>query len=139
MELLRNTVPYYVRCIKPNDQSNADNIQSLRVCEQLRYRFICVCRICYFFVELIYPHPVHFNNVSGVLQAIQVSRSGYPIRFNFSKFLERYWLIRCAAPQLSFWKRIHNHEFRCTTADKKSGRDLDGTGMNRNNEQVIQA
>jgi myosin-5 len=63
---LRSTDIHYIRCIKPNDCDEADNFNHLRVTEQLRY--------------------------SGVLEAVRVSRAGYPIRFLHNQFQARYQL-----------------------------------------------
>ncbi len=52
--MIRGTTPHYIRCIKPNDDSEPDFINRIRVMEQLRY--------------------------GGVLEAVRVARSGYPVR-----------------------------------------------------------
>lgn len=54
MDTVNKTEPHFIRCIKPNPQNVADIYDRLSVTEQLRY--------------------------GGVLQAVQVSRAGYPIR-----------------------------------------------------------
>lgn len=50
----RETRPHYIRCIKPNDSAEPDEVSRVRVMEQLRY--------------------------GGVLEAVRVARSGYPVR-----------------------------------------------------------
>lgn len=50
----RDTRPHYIRCIKPNDSAEPDEVSRVRVMEQLRY--------------------------GGVLEAVRVARSGYPVR-----------------------------------------------------------
>lgn len=50
----RDTRPHYIRCIKPNDNAEPDEVSRVRVMEQLRY--------------------------GGVLEAVRVARSGYPVR-----------------------------------------------------------
>lgn len=50
----RETRPHYIRCIKPNDNAEPDEVSRVRVMEQLRY--------------------------GGVLEAVRVARSGYPVR-----------------------------------------------------------
>eukprot|EP00804_Cyclotella_cryptica_P021604 CCRYP_005870-RK/>CCRYP_005870-RK protein AED:0.44 eAED:0.44 QI:0/0.66/0.25/1/0.66/0.5/4/0/551 len=49
------TVPHYVRCLKPNDELAPDNFDPKQIVEQLRY--------------------------CGVLEAVRVSRAGYPTRY----------------------------------------------------------
>ena len=69
-DLLKNikeTRPYYIRCIKPNDKNIQNNFVKIRVSEQLKY--------------------------GGVLEAIRVSRAGYPIRFLHKNFYERYYML----------------------------------------------
>ncbi|EER20303.1 myosin F, putative [Perkinsus marinus ATCC 50983] len=56
METVRETEPHFIRCIKPNPMNLPDVYDRPSVCEQLRY--------------------------GGVLQAIQVSRAGYPVRIS---------------------------------------------------------
>lgn len=67
MKLISTTNPHYIRCIKPNDKNIKQKINRYRVNEQLKY--------------------------SGILEAIRVARSGYPIRFKKESFVEKYKLI----------------------------------------------
>lgn len=62
-----DTNPFYVRCIKPNDQNISNNFDRIRVNEQLKY--------------------------SGILEAIRVARAGYPIRFLKSDFVNKYNIV----------------------------------------------
>ncbi|CAK0849954.1 unnamed protein product [Prorocentrum cordatum] len=56
MQRIQTTEPHFVRCIKPNPESRAGVFHRPSVVQQLRYQ--------------------------GVLQAIEVSRAGYPMRLN---------------------------------------------------------
>merc|ERR1719160_2163979 len=56
MDVVNKTEPHFVRCIKPNPQNLSDVYDRPHVTEQLRY--------------------------GGVLQVVQVSRAGYPVRIN---------------------------------------------------------
>merc|ERR1712060_812511 len=56
MDIVDLTEPHFVRCIKPNPQNEPDRYDRKGVTEQLRY--------------------------GGVLQVVQVSRAGYPVRIN---------------------------------------------------------
>ena len=58
------TSPHYVRCLKPNGELVPDNFDPLMIVEQLR--------------------------CAGVVEAVRVSRVGYPQRYSHSQFLSRY-------------------------------------------------
>ncbi|XP_040983756.1 unconventional myosin-Vb-like [Aquila chrysaetos chrysaetos] len=64
MEMLGSTTPHYIRCIKPNDAKQPFVFDSRRAVEQLR--------------------------ACGVLETIRISASGYPSRWTYQEFLERY-------------------------------------------------
>jgi len=64
---IENTNPHYVRCLKPNDQLIPGNFVPSIVADQLRY--------------------------AGVLEAIRVTRVGFPHRFFHSEFLVRYGIL----------------------------------------------
>ncbi|EEA08336.1 myosin head family protein [Cryptosporidium muris RN66] len=66
---IKLTTPHFIRCVKPNNLNVPDQFDRKSVSEQLNY--------------------------SGVLQAIQVSRAGYPVRFNHQEFLLDY-IILCS-------------------------------------------
>lgn len=61
------TVPHYVRCLKPNDDLAPDFFEPKNVVEQLR--------------------------CGGVLEAVRVSRAGYPTRYPHGVFLARYFIL----------------------------------------------
>ncbi|KAL7543492.1 hypothetical protein ACHAXR_012784, partial [Thalassiosira sp. AJA248-18] len=63
------TMPHYVRCLKPNDALEPDNFDPKNIVEQLRY--------------------------CGVLEAVRVSRAGYPTRYPHEVFVTRYYML-CA-------------------------------------------
>ena len=58
------TSPHYVRCLKPNGLLVPDNFDPLMIVDQLR--------------------------CAGVVEAVRVSRVGYPQRYNHSQFVSRY-------------------------------------------------
>ena len=72
MRKIRAATPLYVRCLKPNDQNAPNNFNRKRVAEQLRY--------------------------NGVLEALRVSRAGFPYRYSVRDFYCRY---RCIANPFS--------------------------------------
>ena len=61
------TAPHYIRCLKPNDDLIPDEFDPKNIVEQLRY--------------------------SGVLEAVRVSRAGYPIRYTHRVFMDRYYML----------------------------------------------
>mmetsp|Transcript_19137 Transcript_19137/g.29149 ORF Transcript_19137/g.29149 Transcript_19137/m.29149 type:complete len:1639 (+) Transcript_19137:139-5055(+) len=61
------TCPHYVRCLKPNDLLVPDHFNPLIICDQLRY--------------------------AGVIEAVRVSRIGYPHRYLHSAFVARYRVL----------------------------------------------
>lgn len=67
MDSIYATSPHYIRCLKPNDLNEPDNFNRPRVTEQLRY--------------------------GGVLEAVRVARSGFPVRLVHHEFFVRYRLI----------------------------------------------
>jgi len=61
------TAPHYIRCLKPNDELLPDEFDPKQIVEQLRY--------------------------SGVLEAVRVSRAGYPTRYPHGQFMNRYYML----------------------------------------------
>ena len=64
MVKVSSTMPHYIRCLKPNDQNLPDEFHRKRTTEQLRY--------------------------GGVLEAVRVARSGFPVRLSQVDFFARY-------------------------------------------------
>jgi len=67
MDIVDLTEPHFIRCIKPNPQNEHDRYDRKAVTEQLRY--------------------------GGVLQVVQVSRAGYPVRINHQECWDDYKII----------------------------------------------
>ncbi|KAJ8338766.1 hypothetical protein SKAU_G00355520 [Synaphobranchus kaupii] len=67
METLNATTPHYVRCIKPNDEKEAFSFDSSRAVQQLR--------------------------ACGVLETIRISAAGYPSRWTYPDFFNRYRVL----------------------------------------------
>nr|XP_029116747.1 myosin-1 isoform X3 [Elaeis guineensis] len=67
MQRLENTTPHFIRCITPNSKQLPGMYQHDLVLEQLR--------------------------CCGVLEAVRISRSGYPTRMRHQQFAERYGFL----------------------------------------------
>jgi len=64
MDIVDATEPHFIRCIKPNPRNKPDEYDRKGVTEQLRY--------------------------GGVLQVVQVSRAGYPVRITHQEAWDDY-------------------------------------------------
>ncbi|XP_026794401.1 unconventional myosin-Vb isoform X1 [Pangasianodon hypophthalmus] len=67
MDTLNATTPHYVRCIKPNDLKESFVFDSRRAVQQLR--------------------------ACGVLETIRISAAGYPSRWTYPDFFNRYRVL----------------------------------------------
>ncbi|XP_027650306.2 unconventional myosin-Vb isoform X1 [Falco peregrinus] len=67
METLNATTPHYVRCIKPNDEKLPFKFDPVRVVQQLR--------------------------ACGVLETIHISAAGFPSRWSYHDFFNRYRVL----------------------------------------------
>uniref|UniRef100_A0A8C3S232 Unconventional myosin-Vb n=1 Tax=Chelydra serpentina TaxID=8475 RepID=A0A8C3S232_CHESE len=67
METLNATTPHYVRCIKPNDEKLPFKFDPKRAVQQLR--------------------------ACGVLETIRISAAGYPSRWSYHDFFNRYRVL----------------------------------------------
>lgn len=74
MTIVRATSPHYIRCLKPNSESQPRIIERDSLVSQLR--------------------------CGGVLEAVRVSRAGYPVRFPHDVFLIKYRAVVFAFRQL---------------------------------------
>ncbi|ESN92553.1 hypothetical protein HELRODRAFT_189498 [Helobdella robusta] len=67
METLFKTTPHYIRCIKPNDLKLPFHFEPQRAIQQLR--------------------------ACGVLETIRISAAGYPSRWTYPEFFQRYRVL----------------------------------------------
>uniref|UniRef100_A0A8C7GAK8 Myosin VAb n=1 Tax=Oncorhynchus kisutch TaxID=8019 RepID=A0A8C7GAK8_ONCKI len=67
METLNGTTPHYVRCIKPNDLKSPFMMDPMRAVQQLR--------------------------ACGVLETIRISAAGFPSRWTYQEFFNRYRVL----------------------------------------------
>ncbi|GMH64517.1 hypothetical protein TrLO_g13461 [Triparma laevis f. longispina] len=68
MQIVNKTEPYYIRCVKPNDEKRANMFDTKMSLEQLTY--------------------------AGVFEAVKIRKSGFPFRLLHRAFVARY---RCLA------------------------------------------
>nr|XP_028564399.1 unconventional myosin-XIX isoform X3 [Podarcis muralis] len=68
MEILHSTTPHYIRCIKPNADCQAALFRKDEVLQQLE--------------------------ACGIVEAVNISAAGFPIRISFESFMERYKVLR---------------------------------------------
>ncbi|KAL4617287.1 unconventional myosin-Vb isoform X3 [Arapaima gigas] len=80
METLNATTPHYVRCIKPNDNKEPFSFDSRRAVQQLR--------------------------ACGVLETIRISAAGYPSRWTYMDFFNRYRVLMKKKDMASGDKKI---------------------------------
>uniref|UniRef100_A0A8D2P7Z1 Myosin VIIB n=1 Tax=Zosterops lateralis melanops TaxID=1220523 RepID=A0A8D2P7Z1_ZOSLA len=67
MKILEQCQPYFIRCIKPNDYKKPLLFDRELCIKQLRY--------------------------SGMMETIQIRKAGYPIRYSFEEFFDRYRVL----------------------------------------------
>ena len=71
MKAVESTQPFFIRCIKPNQQKKPNTLDMRMVIEQLTY--------------------------AGVFEAVKIRKSGYPFRKPHDVFAQMYrWIARKA-------------------------------------------
>ncbi|TFK42865.1 P-loop containing nucleoside triphosphate hydrolase protein [Crucibulum laeve] len=98
METLSVTNVHYIRCIKPNEQKKPWEFQPQQVLGQLR--------------------------ACGVLETIRISCAGYPTRWIYEEFAERYYML---VPSSDWQPMIQAMDLRklCSTILEKTIADSD--------------
>uniref|UniRef100_A0A8C4ZSU1 Myosin VIIBa n=1 Tax=Gadus morhua TaxID=8049 RepID=A0A8C4ZSU1_GADMO len=82
MKALAACQPYFIRCIKPNDLKQPEFFDRDLCMRQLRY--------------------------SGMMETIKIRKAGFPIRYSFQEFLERFRVLLNTAtcdPKTGHWRR----------------------------------
>ncbi|XP_029141653.1 unconventional myosin-VIIb [Protobothrops mucrosquamatus] len=67
MKILNSCQPYFIRCLKPNDQKKPMQFD----------RELCIRQLYY----------------SGMMETIRIRKAGYPIRYSFADFFHRYRVL----------------------------------------------
>uniref|UniRef100_A0A8C6JXR0 Uncharacterized protein n=1 Tax=Melopsittacus undulatus TaxID=13146 RepID=A0A8C6JXR0_MELUD len=67
MKILEQCQPYFIRCIKPNDYKKPLLFDRELCIKQLRY--------------------------SGMMETIQIRKAGFPVRYSFEEFFDRYRVL----------------------------------------------
>ncbi|XP_051155446.1 myosin-VIIa-like [Leptopilina boulardi] len=67
MKTLTICHPFFIRCIKPNDKQVPGKFDRALCCRQLRY--------------------------SGMMETARIRRAGYPIRYDFAEFVDRFRIL----------------------------------------------
>ena len=101
MSKVSSTMPHYIRCLKPNDENVPDKFHRRRTTEQLRY--------------------------GGVLEAVRVARSGFPVRLSHTDFVSRYCILG------------HTAKKRLGTSAAKSVREMPSLSETEGAEQSCKA
>ncbi|PPQ89067.1 hypothetical protein CVT25_006439 [Psilocybe cyanescens] len=98
METLSTTNVHYIRCIKPNELKRPWEFQPQQVLGQLR--------------------------ACGVLETIRISCAGYPTRWTYEEFAERYYML---VPSSDWQPMIQSMDLRrlCSTILEKTIADPD--------------
>ncbi|XP_069752500.1 unconventional myosin-VIIa-like [Narcine bancroftii] len=97
MKILRACQPFFIRCIKPNEYKKPLLFDRELCIKQLRY--------------------------SGMRETIRIRKSGYPIRYTFQDFVQKYKITMGS----SLWQNTedHNHLFCRKIAESVIGVDGD--------------
>ncbi|RHZ34840.1 hypothetical protein DYB37_009606, partial [Aphanomyces astaci] len=72
LDMITHTTPHYIRCLKPNDANVKHTFDRQRMADQLRY--------------------------GGVLEAVTISRLGYPVHMAHPLFVGRYGAVLLPPP-----------------------------------------
>nr|XP_056706311.1 unconventional myosin-VIIb [Euleptes europaea] len=83
MKILSTCQPYFIRCLKPNDHKKP----------MLFDRELCIRQLRY----------------SGMMETIRIRKAGYPIRYTFAEFFERYRVLQ----PVSAREKVKNDACQC--------------------------
>ncbi|KAM9249280.1 unconventional myosin-VIIb [Dugong dugon] len=97
MKILTTCQPYFIRCIKPNDYKKPLLFNRELCLQQLRY--------------------------SGMMETVQIRKLGFPIRYTFEEFSQRFQVLLPSAMRMQLRDKFHQMTLRI--ADMWLGTDKD--------------
>ncbi|KAK7829645.1 hypothetical protein U0070_013331 [Myodes glareolus] len=97
MRILTNCQPYFIRCIKPNEYKKPLLFDRELCIQQLRY--------------------------SGMMETVQIRKSGFPIRYTFEEFSQRFHMLLSSPERKQFQDKHRQMTLRI--ADLCLGTDKD--------------
>jgi len=83
MKILSGTTTHYIRCVKPNENKAPRDFNAALSLEQLRY--------------------------SGVFEAVRIRKQGFPFRYKYERFVERY---KCVLLRGTKWVPVEGRNAR---------------------------
>ncbi|XP_016057170.1 PREDICTED: unconventional myosin-VIIb [Miniopterus natalensis] len=97
MKILTNCQPYFIRCIKPNEYKKPLLFDRRLCLQQLRY--------------------------SGMMETVRIRKSGFPLRYTFQQFSQRFGLLLPSAARLPLRDKFRQMTLciaeRCLGTDKE--------------------
>uniref|UniRef100_A0A8D2DM55 Unconventional myosin-VIIb n=1 Tax=Sciurus vulgaris TaxID=55149 RepID=A0A8D2DM55_SCIVU len=88
MKILTNCQPYFIRCIKPNEYKKPLLFDRELCIQQLRY--------------------------SGMMETVHIRKSGFPIRYTFEEFSQRFRVLLPSAERRPLQDKFHQMTLRIT-------------------------
>ena len=90
MDTLFSTNPHYIRCIKPNDLKQPFSYVTIHVHEE-NLNDVSLQLFC---IHSFDPkRAVQQLRACGVLETVRISAAGYPSRWTYVEFLQRYRVL----------------------------------------------
>lgn len=100
MKTLTLCQPYFIRCIKPNDfkkpmvrrDTRSTQPYPRRTCTDINCSFdvSSTLSLCQLFDRELCMRQLRY---SGMMETIKIRKAGYPIRYTFSEFIDRYRVL----------------------------------------------
>ncbi|XP_072043255.1 unconventional myosin-XIX-like [Amphiura filiformis] len=109
MSTLNQTIPHYIRCIKPNTTSQPDVLDSQYIVSHhsLDSLMSTLNQTIPHYIRCIKPNTTSQPDVldsqyivsqlraCGVLETIQISAAGFPTKIGYTEFWQRYKMLLC--------------------------------------------
>lgn len=87
MKTLNSCRPYFIRCIKPNERKQA-KVLIIKI-------IFCLLLISQFLFLQLFDRDLCFRQLrySGMMETARIRQAGYPIRYTYMEFFQRYRYI----------------------------------------------